>query len=76
MRSAQPATALALAVVAFALLSCADSGPAPGRAQQQASGWYVEQIEQGFGRLDQLPKNPPAVSSRQHTALFAGAPAQ
>ena len=74
MRTANFAAALTLCTAAFALISCADAGPPSGSAARQASAWYEEQIEEGFGRLDQLPKNRPAVPPRQHTALFAGAP--
>jgi hypothetical protein len=77
MRSANLAAAIVLCAAAVALISCADSvAPSAGGAQRQASGWYVEQVEEGFGHIDQLPKNWSGVPSRQHTALFTGAASQ
>jgi hypothetical protein len=73
MPSAKFAPALAFAAAAFALISCADSGPAADRGSQRAaSAWYVEQIEEGFGHLDQLPRNWSALPSRHQTAWFVG----
>lgn len=71
------AAAFAFAAIAIALLSCAESEPAGGGGTQQAaSGWYEEQIEDGFGHLDRLPRNWTALPARRHTALFAGGPAE
>ena len=73
MPRANLATAFAFATAAILLLSCGDSEPpATAKTQRAASGWYVEQIEEGFGHLDRLPRNWSAVPSPHHTAWFAG----
>jgi hypothetical protein len=47
-----------LALVAVILMSCSlGANPQLSAQQTRGSDWYEEQIEEGFGHLDQLPTN-------------------
>ncbi|HXQ52263.1 MAG TPA: hypothetical protein VN802_14300 [Stellaceae bacterium] len=44
-----------LAVVAMSLLSCVSRPEPQAQAPLGRTAWYEQQVEEGFGRLDQLP---------------------
>jgi hypothetical protein len=46
-----------LAVVATSLLACVPRPEPQAQAPLSRTAWYEQQVEEGFGRLDQLPRN-------------------
>jgi hypothetical protein len=46
-----------LAMVVVSLLACFSRYEPQARAPFGRAAWYEQQFEEGFGRLDQLPRN-------------------
>ena len=48
---------LPLMLAVLALLSCVSQPEARLHASLSHAAWYEEQLEEGFGHLDRLPRN-------------------